>query len=89
MITSSALTRVGVTRDPRPTLLPTPAQGLEEELGPEQAMFIEGCQGDWEEPLPSDLPLRVGFDGGYLHASNQHCSREGSFEVIIHRSMPG
>jgi hypothetical protein len=62
---------------------------LKEELGPEQAMFIEGGQGDWEEPLPSDLPLRVGFDGGYLHACNQRSRREGSFEVIIHKSMPG
>ena len=44
------------------------AQRLEEELGPEQVMFIEGCPRDWEElPIP-DLPLTVGLDGGYVHA---------------------
>jgi hypothetical protein len=70
---------------------PRPGHGahrLEEELGPEQAMFIEGCQRDWEELPRPDLPLTVGLDGGYVHASEQRSRREGWFEVIAGKSMP-
>jgi hypothetical protein len=64
------------------------AQRLEEELGPEQVMFIEGCPRDWAElPIP-DLPLTVGLDGGYVHACDQRSRREGWFEVIAGKSMP-
>jgi len=64
------------------------AQRLEEELGPELVMFIEGCPRDWEElPIP-DLPLTVGLDGGYVHACDQRSRREGWFEVIAGKSMP-
>jgi hypothetical protein len=64
------------------------AQRLEEELGPEQVMFIEGCPGDGAElPVP-DLPLTVGLDGGYVHACDQRSRQEGWFEVIAGKSMP-
>jgi hypothetical protein len=64
------------------------AQRLEEELGPEQVMFIEGCPGDWAElPVP-DLPLTVGLDGGSVHACDPRSRREGWFEVIAGKSMP-
>jgi hypothetical protein len=64
------------------------AQRLEEELEPEQVMFIEGCPGNWAElPVP-DLPLTVGLDGGYVHACDQRSRREGWFEVIAGKSMP-
>jgi hypothetical protein len=58
------------------------AERLEDELGPEQVMFIEGCPGDWEDLPRPDLPLTVGLDGGYVHASTQRSRREGWFEVI-------
>ena len=64
------------------------AQRLEEELGPEQVMFIEGCPGDWEELPRPDLPLTVGLDGGYVHACDQRSRREGWFEVIAGKSVP-
>src|SRR3989454_120736 len=65
-----------------------PAQRLEEELGPERVMFIEGCPRDWAElPIP-DLPLTVGLDGGYVHACDQRSRREGWFEVIAGKSVP-
>jgi len=64
------------------------AQRLEDELGPEQAMFIEGCPGDWEDLPRPDLPLIVGLDGGYVHATEQRSRREGWFEVIAGKSMP-
>jgi hypothetical protein len=44
------------------------AKRLEDELGEEQACFIDGCQRDWDRlPIP-DGPLTVGIDGGYVHA---------------------
>jgi hypothetical protein len=64
------------------------AQQLENELGPEQAMFIDGCQRDWDELPRPDLPLTVGLDGGYVHARDQRSRREGWFEVIAGKSMP-
>jgi hypothetical protein len=41
------------------------------ELGPEQSMFGDGCQLDWDELPRPDLPLTVGLDGGYVHSSQQ------------------
>src|SRR5437764_2479270 len=41
------------------------AERLEGELGPEQSMFIDGCQRDWDRLPRPDLPLMVGLDGGY------------------------
>jgi hypothetical protein len=64
------------------------AQRLEDELGPEQAMFIEGCPGDWQDIPRPELPLTVGLDGGYVHATEQRSRREGWFEVIAGKSMP-
>jgi hypothetical protein len=64
------------------------AQRLEDELGPEQAMFIDGCQREWGELPRPDLPLTVGLDGGYIHACDQRSRRDGWFEVIAGKSMP-
>jgi len=64
------------------------AQRLESELGPEQPMFAEGCQLDWDELPRPDLPLTVGLDGGYVHSSQQRSKRDGWFEVIAGKSMP-
>ncbi len=61
---------------------------LESELGPEQPMFAEGCQLDWDELPRPDLPLTVGLDGGYVHSSQQRSRRDGWFEVIAGKSMP-
>src|SRR6266700_413108 len=61
---------------------------LESELGPEQAMFADGCQLDWDELPRPDLPLTVGLDGGYVHSSQQRSRRDGWFEVIAGKSMP-
>jgi len=64
------------------------AERLEDELGPEQPMFIEGCQAEWDELPRPDLPLTVGLDGGYVHSSQQRSRRDGWFEVIAGKSMP-
>ena len=63
------------------------AQRLEGELGPEQPMFAEGCQRDWEALPRPDLPLTVGLDGGYVHSSQQRSRRDGWFEVMAGKSM--
>src|SRR6266702_2163241 len=70
--------------------LPTQATGerLESELGPEQSMFADGCQLDWDELPQPDLPLTVGLDDGYVHSSQQRSRRDGWFEVIAGKSMP-
>jgi hypothetical protein len=39
------------------------AERLEQELGPEQPMFIDGCQAQWDDLPRPDLPLTVGLDG--------------------------
>jgi Domain of unknown function (DUF4277) len=66
------------------------AQRCEDELGDEQAMFIEGCERDWEELPRPDLPLTVGIDGGYVHSCEQTTRREGWFEADFpHLSPPG
>ena len=64
------------------------AERLEDELGPERPMFIDGCQADWDELPRPDLPLTVGLDGGYVHSSQQRSRRDGWFEVIAGKSMP-
>jgi len=64
------------------------AERLEDDLGPEQPMFIEGCQAEWDELPRPDLPLTVGLDGGYVHSSQQRSRRDGWFEVIAGKSMP-
>jgi len=51
-------------------------------------MFIEGCPRDWEDLPRPDLPLTVGLDGGYVHATEQRSRREGWFEVINGKSVP-
>ena len=61
---------------------------LESELGPEQSMFADGCQRDWDELPRPDLPLTVGLDGGYVHSSQQPARRDGWFEVVAGKSMP-
>jgi hypothetical protein len=53
------------------------AERLKAELGAERAMFIKGCQRDWEHLPRPDLPLTVGLDGGYVHACEQRTRREG------------
>ncbi|MGH2353351.1 MAG: ISKra4 family transposase, partial [Chloroflexota bacterium] len=64
------------------------AQRLDDELGAEQPMFIDGCQAQWDDLPRPDLPLVVGLDGGYVHASQQRSRRDGWFEVIAGKSMP-
>lgn len=51
-------------------------------------MFIEGYQQDWQDLALPDLPLTVGLDGGYVHATEQRSRREGWFEVIAGKSTP-
>ena len=63
------------------------AEKLEQDLGPEQSMFIEGCQAEWDELPRPDLPLTVGLDGAYVHSSQQRSRKDGWFEVIAGKRM--
>lgn len=60
---------------------------LEEELGEEQPMFVEGCQMEWDKLPRSDPPLTVALDGGYVHARERNNRKAGWFEVIVGKSL--
>jgi hypothetical protein len=64
------------------------ARRLEDELGAEQAGFIDTCPAQWEELPRPDLPLVVGLDGGYVHSSQQRSRKDGWFEVIAGKVVP-
>lgn len=59
------------------------------ELGEERAMFIEGCEAEWEALPPPPPPLTVGVDGGYVRGREGKNRKFGNFEVIVGKSMPG
>ena len=84
----AAAARATLARDQHPPPRPATAERLEGELGAERAMFIDGCQRDWEQLPRPDMPLTVGLDGGYVHACEQPSRREGWFEVIAGKSIP-
>lgn len=61
----------------------------EGELGEERPAFIDGCPRDWAcLPRPAP-PLVVGLDGGYVHSCEQTSRRDGWFEIIVGKSVPG
>jgi hypothetical protein len=64
------------------------AQRLEDELGPERLVFIDGCQAQWDALPRPDPPLTVGLDGGYVHSAAQTSRKDGWFEVIAGKSVP-
>jgi hypothetical protein len=64
------------------------ASRLEDELGPEQWSFIEGCEATWKKLPRPDLPLTVSLDGGFVHSAAQTSRRDGWFEVIAGTSTP-
>jgi hypothetical protein len=60
---------------------------LEEELGDEQPVFIEGCQRDWDNLPRPGAPLTVALDGGYIHAREGNNRKAGWFEAIVGKSL--
>ncbi|HEK3807938.1 TPA: ISKra4 family transposase [Legionella pneumophila] len=60
---------------------------VEQELGDEQMMYVEGCPNIWDKLPRPDSPLTVGIDGGYVHARNGDDRKAGWFEVIVGKSM--
>lgn len=64
------------------------AERCDQELGPEQPMFIEGCPADWATLPDPDGPLTVGLDGGYIHLRDENSRKAGALEVIVGKSIP-
>ncbi len=64
------------------------AQRAEEEMEPEQLMFIDGCPAQWARLPDPDGRLTVGIDGGYIHARDGNNRKAGWFEAIVGKSMP-
>ena len=52
-------------------------QRLEDELGEEKGVYIEGCARDWEELPRPDLPLVLGMDGGYVRFYDKESRKAG------------
>jgi hypothetical protein len=64
------------------------AQRSEDEMGPEQVIFVDGCADDWATlPDPGER-LTVGIDGGYIHARDGDNRKAGWFEAIVGKSIP-
>lgn len=64
------------------------AQRLEDELEPEQVLFVDGCAAEWAAlPYPGER-LTVGIDGGYIHAREGNNRKAGWFEAIVGKSIP-
>lgn len=63
------------------------ASRLEQELGEEKIMFVEGCQRDWAQLSRPSGPLSVGLDGGYVHAREGKNRKAGWFEIIVGKSL--
>jgi hypothetical protein len=64
------------------------AERVQQELGEEQALFIEGCPAEGEGSPAPDAPLTVGLDGGYVQARDKRSRKAGWFEVIAGKSIP-
>ena len=65
------------------------AERLESELGPEQGMFAEGCQRDWDALPRPDLQLTVGLDDGYVvPASSAPTAMAGSRSSLARACQP-
>ena len=62
-------------------------QPLEDELGEEKGVYIEGCARDWEELPRPDLPLVLGMDGGYVRFYDKESKKAGNFEIIVGKSV--
>lgn len=63
-------------------------QRLDNELGEEQYMFIDGCPSQWEKLPRPDLPITVGIDGGYINGyPKQEGDSHRSIEVIVGKSI--
>jgi hypothetical protein len=63
------------------------AQKMEDELGKEKVMYIDGCPRDWAVLPRPDGRITVGLDGGYVHAREGDNRKAGWFEVIAGKSV--
>ena len=59
------------------------AKRIEDEIGEEQHVYINGCERDWGKLPKPDTQLTVGLDGGYVHAREGANRKAGSFEIIV------
>ena len=93
----SSLISFGATVDLMTTLLPiedqlsvssvhrnvnTIAQWIEDEMGDEKAIFIDGCQREWNDLPESGGRMFVSLDGGYVRARSAGRRLDGTMEII-------
>ncbi|MCO5195634.1 MAG: ISKra4 family transposase [Anaerolineae bacterium] len=63
------------------------AQRMEDALGEEEVVYIDGCPRDWAALPRPDGRITVGLDGGYVHAREGDNRKAGWFEVIAGKSI--
>jgi hypothetical protein len=63
------------------------AQRMEDALGEEEEMHIDGCPRDWAALPRPDRRITVGLDGGFVHAREGDNRKAGWFEVIAGKSV--
>jgi hypothetical protein len=62
-------------------------QRLEDELGEERYMYIEGPAARWAKLPTPDERLFVGIDGGFVRGREEGNRKAGWFEVIVGKSL--
>lgn len=63
------------------------AQRMEDALGEEEVMYINGCPRDWATLPRPDGRITVRLDGGFIHAREGDICKAGWFEVIAGKSV--
>ena len=63
------------------------AQRLEDELGEEQDIFIDGCQRDWDQLPDPSAPLFVGIDGGAEIEKELECLKWNLWHGNVHKAL--
>jgi hypothetical protein len=63
------------------------AQRMEDELGEERYMYIEGPDTRWAKLPTPDERLFVGIDGGFIRGREEGNRKAGWFEVIVGKSL--
>jgi hypothetical protein len=60
---------------------------MEDELGEERYMYIEGPDTRWAKLPTPDERLFVGIDGGFIRGREEGNRKAGWFEVIVGKSL--
>ena len=63
------------------------ADRVEQAMGPEKGIYLEGMERDWGKLPRPEEPITVGIDGGFVRGRDGKSRGEGHFEVIAGKSI--